>query len=161
MSDTPEFSRQIGELLSEASAIYVDLLGDLGAFVTEESPADEQETIKVIRRIGLEMAGKIAHINRLVDDGRINGTLRVDPEHDPRTVQPLLRLLGDSFVLLAIADSREALAELPLLAPKALRRAVWREPIYSWVENAAGTEVAAQLGLTATERAAMESTRAI
>jgi hypothetical protein len=157
---TPDFSRQIGELLAEASSLYVDLLSDLGGFVAEESPSDEQETIKVIRRIGLEMAGKIAHINRLIDDGRINGTLRVEAEHDPRTVQPLLRLLGDSFVLLATADSRDTLRELPLLAPKALRRAVWREQIRSWVERVAGSEAASQLGLTAAERAAMESTRA-
>jgi hypothetical protein len=160
MSEVPEFSAEVAGLLVEATGIYLDLTSDLALFLEEESPLDEVEIIKVVRRIGIEMAGRIARVNRLIDEGRIRGTLNVEANYDPRTVQPVLRILGDSFTLLISANNRQELKALPLIAPDMLRRALWHEQIYAWIARAATKEGLTHLGLYSSEKPASQIARA-
>lgn len=160
MSETPAFSAEIAELLVQATGIYLDLTADLADFLAADSPEDEQEIVKLTRRVGIEMAGQIAHANRMIDEGRIRGSFKVDASYDPRVVQPLLRILGDCFTLLLTAGNRDELRELPLIDPELLRRAVWGEQVYRWVERCANEASFAQLGLYASERAVSQITRA-
>jgi hypothetical protein len=160
MGQTPEFSREAASLLVEATGIYLDLTADLSVFLGEAAPADEQEVIKVVRRIGIEMAGRLARVNRLIDEGRIRGTLKVEADYDPRLIQPVLRILADCFMLFSSANNREEIRDLPLIEPEMLRRAVWNDQIYSWVERCADEQHLSQLGLYSSEKPASQIARA-
>lgn len=160
MEQVPSLSRDVAELLVESASLYLDTIGDIATFLADQPAEDDRQVIHAIRRIGLEASGRLALANRLIDEGRIKGTLQVLPEYDPRVVQPLLRILGDCFALLAVAASREELLAQPLIEAELLKRALWREQIYGWVERCGGRELADQLGLDAADLAVSQMPRA-
>ncbi len=157
--DIPAISSDVAELLAESSALYLDVINDISVFFSEPEGEEDKQVIKVIRRIGLEAAGRIALANRLIDQGRIEGTLKVDPAYDPRVVQPLLRILGDCFTLMAVAATRAQLKEQPLIEGRILKRALWREQIYDWVMRCGGEDSAGLLGLDSADLAASQMPR--
>lgn len=140
------FTARTAALLVEAADVYLAFADELPRLLEAESDGDEEKAFSLLRRLSLELATSLAAANRVIDDSRISGISYVDGQ-DPRPVQPLLRALGESFVLLASARSRDDLSTRPLIAPTKLRRAIEQHQVRNWVVATAGTAEAEKLSL--------------
>lgn len=75
------------------------------------------ERISTLRALGAEVGSTITELHRLIDEV-VRAEAGVFPEGmDPRTAQPVLRALGDSFVLLLAVREPADIDRLPFADP--------------------------------------------
>lgn len=137
------FSAKIAQLLVDSSASYLALSSDIPQLIQQQQ-ADER-ALALIRQLGLEWAREIATVNRVLDDGRYAGNSSFDFAA-AAPVQTILRVVGDSMVLLAGVHSSKDLAEAPLIDPAKLQVALTRPNVVAWVRNNGSLELAQKLG---------------
>lgn len=143
------FIARTADLLAEAADVYLAFADELPRLLAADADADEEKAFSLLRRLSLELATSLAASNRLIDENRLNG-LSYPDGHDPRAIQPLLRALGESFVLLASARTRDDLSTRPLIDPAKLRRALEQHQVRNWVTAAGGTDAAEKLAAAGT-----------
>jgi len=93
-------------------------------FLRTQRPADHGERLSQLRALGAETGAVIAEANLLVEESgrQIAGVWPADA--DPRTIQPLLRALGDSLVLLLAVRDLDDIDRLPFADPNLILRAL-------------------------------------
>lgn len=143
------FTGRTAALLVEAADVYLAFADELPRLLDAEADGDEEKAFALLRRLSLELATSLAAANRVIDENRLS-SFSYPEGQDPRQVQPLLRALGESLVLLASARSRDDLATRPLIEPAKLRRAIEQHQVRNWVVAAAGADTADKLAAAGT-----------
>lgn len=132
-AELPRFAGQVSRILTDAVDAYMALAGDLLSLVDAPPQGEElQAQLKGMRVLGRELGTLLAETNRLIDELAQKAPTGIDPAHDPRLVQPILRGIGESMVLLLTVRELADLATLPLIDPALLERGLAHPPIVEW-----------------------------
>jgi len=132
-AELPRFAGQVSRVLDDAISAYMTLAGDLLALV-DQPPQGEalQAQLKGLRVLGREMGTLLAETNRLIDELAVHTNGAIDQVHDPRPIQPILRGIGESMVLLLTVRELADLATLPLMDPALLERGLQHAGVVAW-----------------------------
>lgn len=132
-AELPRFATQVARVLDDAVTAYTTLASDLLALVDAPPQGEElQAQLKGLRVLGREMGTLLAETNRLIDELAVHTGGAIDGAHDPRVVQPILRGIGESMILLITVRELPDLATLPLIDPAVLERGLAHAGVATW-----------------------------
>lgn len=138
--DHARLARLVAHILAETCERYCALMEHIGPLLLDESLWDAQRTY--VRREAFDIAALIATAGRGIDLAVVNSGPQLPPAHDARRVAPLLRMVGDSALLIAAAADRADLASLPLAPLDLVEAARARSEVQAWIAAHQGHELA-------------------
>jgi hypothetical protein len=124
-----DFATQIIRVLEDSLEAYQELEETLPEFLKSlpEEKYDE-DILRAFRSVGVMLSRTLATVNRNLDDRRLQGSLG---DTDLIALQPLLRMLGESFLLLGLCRTREEMLLAPLADPDQIRKMAGHQRVES------------------------------